>query len=68
MINQDAIDALNSRISQTESLMAQLEGFVAMVKNMRDASPESINWAHVGDMAYIASELDDIAEFIESQE
>jgi hypothetical protein len=50
MNNQSALDAFMNRKTEIDALLAKLK---TASDNHFDASPEEINWGHVGDLGRI---------------
>ena len=61
MSNAKAQAKYHERRSEIEH---KLNAITEMVKNHRDGAGDELNWAHVGDLAQVADQLDEIIRFL----
>lgn len=64
-MNTSALDAYVKMIARAEKSLERLTQYML---DHGEVFPDDVTWAHVGTMAYIANELEDLKELIDETE
>lgn len=62
--NETAIDAYNARLAEVRKHLTRIQNALVNVDDNGKVLGEALNWGHVGDLAHLADELKDAANFI----
>ena len=56
--------AMDKFLESTHDSVQMLKDILEHMENHMDASPEEINWGHVGSAGHVAEKLSEITEFL----